>query len=150
MANWQLTENNLKQHTTLITNREADKAIKSAISLSNAKRYESLQTQLMKDLPPSISEMIPQACEKGASSWLTGLPYEKHGFVLNKRGFKDAIALRYALPIANIAKNCIYVVKKTPTTTSLSVRRGALLTADTTASEIPLQVYLRRSAMRLL
>ena len=61
----------------------------------------------MKDLPPSISEMIPQACEKGASSWLTGLPYEKYGFVLNKRGFKDAIALRYALPIANIAKNCI-------------------------------------------
>ena len=61
----------------------------------------------MKDLPPSISEMIPQACEKGASSWLTGLPYEKYGFVLNKRGFKDAIALRYALPIANKAKNCI-------------------------------------------
>ena len=51
--------------------------------------------------------MIPQACEKGASSWLNGLPYEKYGFVLNKRGFKDAIALRYALPIANIAKNCI-------------------------------------------
>ena len=108
MANRQLTENILKQHTTLITNREAGKAIKSAISLSNAKRYETLQTQLMKDLPPSISEMIPQACEKGASSWLTGLPYEKYGFVLNKRGFKDAIALRYALPIANIAKNCIW------------------------------------------
>ena len=66
----------------------------------------SLQTQLMKDLPPSISEMIPQACGKGASIWLTGLPYEKYGFVLNKLGFKDAIALRYALPIANIAKNC--------------------------------------------
>ena len=30
-----------------------------------------------------------------------------NGFVLNKRGFKDAVALRYALPIANIAKNCI-------------------------------------------
>ena len=61
MANRQLTENILKQHTTLITNREAGKAINSAISLSNAKRYETLQTQLMKDLPPFISEMIQQA-----------------------------------------------------------------------------------------
>ena len=107
MANQQLTEHILKQHTTLNTNREAGKAVKSAISLSNAKRYESLKNQLMNDLPPSISEKIPHACEKGASSWLTGLPYEKYGFVLNKRGFKDAIALRYALPIANIAKKCI-------------------------------------------
>ena len=107
MANQQLTEHILKQHTSLNTNREAGKAVKSAISLSNAKRYESLKNQLMNDLPPSISEKIPHACEKGASSWLTGLPYEKYGFVLNKRGFKDAIALRYALPIANIAKKCI-------------------------------------------
>ena len=107
MANQQLTEHILKQHTTLNTNREAGKAVKSAISLSNAKRYESLKNQLMNDLPPSISEKIPHACEKGASSWLTGLPYEKYGFVLNKRGFKDAIALRYALPIANIAKKYI-------------------------------------------
>ena len=107
MANQQLTEHILKQHTTLNTNREAGKAVKSAISLSNTKRYESLKNQLMNDLPPSISEKIPHACKKGASSWLTGLPYEKYGFVLNKRGFKDAIALRYALPIANIAKKCI-------------------------------------------
>ena len=54
MANRQLTETILKQHTNLITNREAGKVIKSAISLSNAERCESLQTQLMKDLPPCI------------------------------------------------------------------------------------------------
>jgi len=76
MANQQLTEHILKQHTTLNTNREAGKAVKSAISLSNAKRYESLKNQLMNDLPPSIREKIPHTCKKGASSWLTKLPYE--------------------------------------------------------------------------
>ena len=38
--------------------------IKFAISLSNATRYEFLQTQLMKDLSPCISEKITHACEK--------------------------------------------------------------------------------------
>ena len=43
-----------------------------------------------------------------SSSWLTGLHCEKYGFVLNKLWSKDAIALRCALPIANITKNCVW------------------------------------------
>ena len=32
---------------------------------------------------------------EGASSWLTSLPLEKYGYVLNKQNFQDAICLRY-------------------------------------------------------
>ena len=31
---------------------------------------------------------LDSSFEKGAFTWLTGLPYEKYGFVLNKRVFK--------------------------------------------------------------
>ena len=41
--------------------------------------------------------------EKGSSS----LPLQKFGFVLNKQEFVDAIALRYNIPIKNIAATCV-------------------------------------------
>ena len=39
------------------------------------------------------------ALEKGASSWLTALPLEEHGFALHKPAFRDAMALRYGSPL---------------------------------------------------
>ena len=33
--------------------------------------------------------------EKGASTWLTTLPIEEHGFALHKAAFRDGLALRY-------------------------------------------------------
>ena len=35
------------------------------------------------------------ASERGASSWLTSLPTEEHGFCMHKGAFRDALALRY-------------------------------------------------------
>ena len=49
---------------------------------------------------------VELAKEKGASSWLTCLPLEKLGYVLNKMEFRDSIALRYGWPIKNIPKFC--------------------------------------------
>ena len=37
------------------------------------------------------------ASVKGASSWLTTLPQQEHGFSLHKSAFLDALALRYGL-----------------------------------------------------
>ena len=44
--------------------------------------------------------------EKGASTWLTVLPIEEHGFALHKQAFRDAIALRYGWTPANLPTNC--------------------------------------------
>jgi hypothetical protein len=46
------------------------------------------------------------AQEKGASSWLTALPLEQHGHHLHMSEFKDAIALRYDLPLQRLASHC--------------------------------------------
>ena len=51
--------------------------------------------------------MIELAAEKGASSWLTLLPNEEHGFHLNKTAFWDAIHMRYGWKLERMPDKCI-------------------------------------------
>ena len=46
-------------------------------------------------LQPMTRRTVVQAKEKGASSWLSVIPLEEHGFILNKGEFRDAVSLRY-------------------------------------------------------
>lgn len=43
---------------------------------------------------------------KGASAWLTALPINDEGFVLNKREFFDAVALRYRWSLLRLPQFC--------------------------------------------
>ena len=43
---------------------------------------------------------------KGASAWLNALPLKDEGFVLNKREFFDAVALRYRWNLKRLPLNC--------------------------------------------
>ena len=47
-----------------------------------------------------------QAKEKGSSSWLTALPIESQGYILNKCEFRDSVALRYGWNVENIPRLC--------------------------------------------
>jgi len=46
----------------------------------------------------NLSQLLQLAVDlatiKGASSWLSALPFMEHGFVLHKSAFHDALALR--------------------------------------------------------
>ena len=44
--------------------------------------------------------------ENGASNWLSALPIKEAGFSLNKLEFRDAIALRYDLPVPSLPDVC--------------------------------------------
>ena len=46
------------------------------------------------------------AAEKGASSWLTTIPPERHGFALHKGAFCDALCLRYHWPRPLLPTHC--------------------------------------------
>ena len=46
------------------------------------------------------------ASEKGASSWLSALPIEEHGFSLHKSAFRDAISLRYGRHPSHLPTEC--------------------------------------------
>ena len=45
--------------------------------------------------------------EKGASSWLTSLPLAKYGFHLDKGSFRDALRLRYGIPLQRLPATCV-------------------------------------------
>ena len=47
------------------------------------------------------------AKEKGASSWLTTLPIEEHGFALHKGAFRDAICLCYGWRPSRLPAECV-------------------------------------------
>ena len=47
-----------------------------------------------------------EAAQKGVSSWLTCLPLEEHGFILNKKEFSDALCLRYNITLKGLPKLC--------------------------------------------
>ncbi len=74
-----------------------------AKSLKLKLKYESTDQAVSADLKRNLQ----QAREQGASSWLSALPLEKHGFALNKAEFRDAIALRYNRHINNLPSFCV-------------------------------------------
>ena len=67
----------------------------------------TLFSSLSASLPPNLKHCLDLASEKGASSWLTALPLECHGFVLHKGAFRDAIALRYGWPPPHRPSHCV-------------------------------------------
>ena len=44
--------------------------------------------------------------EKGASSWLSTLPIQEHGFALHKGAFRDALCLRYGWQPKHLPSHC--------------------------------------------
>ena len=57
-------------------------------------------------LPPPQQRLMECTRERGASSWLSTLPIEEHGFFLHKGAFRDALCLRYGWKIHNLPLLC--------------------------------------------
>ena len=58
------------------------------------------------NLPESLKPVVKQVCDKGASSWLNTLCLEEQNLDLNKEEFKDAVRLRYNIPLSNLPTYC--------------------------------------------
>ena len=63
--------------------------------------------ELHSSLPKSLQRCLDVASEKGASTWLTALPLEEHGFVLHKGSFRDALCLRYGWRPPHLPSHCV-------------------------------------------
>ena len=61
-----------------------------------------------RQLPASLQRCMDLSQEKGASTWLTALPIDKHGFSLHKSAFRDALSLRYNWALENSPSHCSY------------------------------------------
>ena len=118
MLNWKT-----RNLTTLIENQEmnlnnydADRVKAEAARIKMEKEENFLEElrnvkELIVDC--KLKRCIELACEKGASAWLTALPLQKMGYLLNKQEFRDAICLRYGWRIPNTPSFCRCKVKNT-------------------------------------
>ena len=75
--------------------QEQQQAIKLTLRAERLRDQKSTATELINRLPRRLQHVANLASEKGASSWLTTLPIDAHGFALHKGGFRDALSLRY-------------------------------------------------------
>ena len=76
-----------------------------ATSMKKAHSKE-VATTLKDNLNVSLKRAMELAQEKGASSWLTALPIQEHGFTLHKSAFWDALALRYDWTPSHLPSSC--------------------------------------------
>ena len=67
--------------------------------------------------------VVELAQEKGASTWLTVLPVDEHGFALHKSAIRDALALRYGWRPQGMPSVCIRG-KQNSVSHALSCARG--------------------------
>ena len=66
-----------------------------------------LALKLGQEVGPELQHSLQIAGEKGASNWLSALPMERHGFVLYKSAFRDALCLRYGWELPNLPTRCV-------------------------------------------
>ena len=69
--------------------------------------YCTEHSRVVEAFPPQMKRHIELISEKGASSWLTSLPLQEYGFVLNRQEFHDAISLRYNLTLSTLNRSGI-------------------------------------------
>ena len=82
---------------------------KNIVSGINQQKAEAMKVQVEnveKLLPSDTLRIVEQTSQPGASNWLSVLPLSEHGFVLNKREFRDAMCLRYNRDLKGLPSNC--------------------------------------------
>ena len=67
----------------------------------------SCLSELMSLLPDDLRHIVQLSSEKGASTWLSVLPIEEHGFALHKGAFRDALCLRYGWLPSGLPAKCV-------------------------------------------
>ena len=80
--------------------------LKSTAKFEKQSRLKDEIKVIRSQLPSNLQRCIDLSQEKGASSWLTALPIDKHGFAVHKSAFRDALSLRYDWPLLNQPSHC--------------------------------------------
>ena len=101
--------------TALIENQQADlsnydsERVKRDIQQVKSKK-EQMFLQRLEEVKiaadDKLRRSIELACEKSAGAWLSALPLQAMGFVLNRQEFRDGICLRYGWKIPNTPTYC--------------------------------------------
>ena len=69
-------------------------------------RLKTKCAKVLKDLPEELRDLVIRHQDRGASFWLEALPLEEKDFALSKQEFKDAVRVRYDLPLSGLPSHC--------------------------------------------
>ena len=94
-------EADLAQSTT------AQRRARNHLQQDKQKHGNQAAATLYDKLPKPLQRARKVASEKGASSWLTALPLQHHGFAIHKVAFRDALALRYKWALERLPSHCV-------------------------------------------
>ena len=86
--------------------KEAKRKIKVDKEKRNACKLEAIKQQMNNDQ----KRRLEVTSEVGASSWLNAIPLKRYGFHLEKQSFRDALYLRYGIPLRRLPQKCVCVV----------------------------------------
>ena len=86
--------------------------VKQMTSKNNTRTFRrqlerTAATELQRKLPTHLQRAMTASSEKCASSWLSALPIEEHGFALHKGAFRDALCLRYGWRPQHLPSHCV-------------------------------------------
>ena len=94
---------------------EPERALALATELKSAKQImvtskrasekKAVQT-VVSNMSASEQRRHEELSARGASTWITTLPLQEHGFVLNKQEWWDAMAMRYGFELEGVPPTC--------------------------------------------
>lgn len=97
----------LNQSLLLDLDAETIKTAKQQGQAALRELWTTLTSDITASLHPRDLRVFEATCDRGASSWLSCLPIAVHGFSLDRRTFRDALAARYGWPVPGIPDNCL-------------------------------------------
>ena len=80
--------------------------LKKEMSRGRRTHQQEEATTLKESIPATLQKAMELASEKGATSWLTAVPIEEHGFTLHKQAFRDALCIRYVWEPTRLPTHC--------------------------------------------
>ena len=83
--------------------------VKTRVTKTKADKEQRLKEEyndILSLVDEGFKRNLELATEKGAGAWLTALPLQDCGYVLNKQEFRDSICLRYGWRIPNTPSHC--------------------------------------------
>ena len=131
----------------LPTSEDLEKAKSEALK-QKSESLKARSSQLDETLPSDVQRNLTQACEHGASSWLSALPLEKHNFSLNKLN-SETPSPWDTIKTSTICLRIVFAALNSMSLTQWTAREGASSMQDMTIFGTSKHLYSLRSVMTL-
>eukprot|EP00923_Selenidium_pygospionis_P025025 GHVN01044010.1.p1 GENE.GHVN01044010.1~~GHVN01044010.1.p1 ORF type:complete len:121 (-),score=20.34 GHVN01044010.1:7-369(-) len=81
-------------------------ASRTKMRVFNAAHHRLVIEEALATLPPLRKRVIDRTPQGHSSGWLTALPIASHEFDLSPTEFRDALAMRYGIPLKELPSHC--------------------------------------------